>query len=131
MQNPESLVQSISAVTLATHNMRRAVDFYEALGLRLHFGGRDAAFSSFAVGSGYLNLILVSREQTWKWWGRLIFAVEDVDAMYAHLIEKAILPSFPPRDAEWGERYFHVTDFDGHEVSFVHPLATMDPSRER
>jgi uncharacterized glyoxalase superfamily protein PhnB len=28
----------------------------------------------------------------------------------------------PPRDAEWGERFFHVTDPDGHEVSFAWPL---------
>jgi catechol 2,3-dioxygenase-like lactoylglutathione lyase family enzyme len=131
MLDSNATIQSISAVTLATHNMRRAVDFYEAIGLHLHYGGRDETFSSFAVGSSYLNLILVPREQTWKWWGRLIFAVSDVDAMYNELIKKAILPSFPPRDAEWGERYFHVTDFDGHEISFVHPLASMDPSRER
>jgi catechol 2,3-dioxygenase-like lactoylglutathione lyase family enzyme len=131
MLDPGPLIQSISAVTLATHNMRKAVEFYEAAGLRLHYGGYEAAFSSFAVGSGYLNLILVPREQTWKWWGRLIFCVSDVDAMYAHLLEQGLLPSFPPRDADWGERYFHVTDFDGHEISFVHPLASMDPSRER
>jgi uncharacterized glyoxalase superfamily protein PhnB len=28
----------------------------------------------------------------------------------------------PPRDAEWGERFFHVTDPDGHEISFAWPL---------
>jgi uncharacterized glyoxalase superfamily protein PhnB len=27
-----------------------------------------------------------------------------------------------PHDAEWGERYFHVTDPDGHELSFAWPL---------
>src|SRR5438094_9365715 len=27
----------------------------------------------------------------------------------------------PPRDAEWGERFFHVTDPDGHELSFAWP----------
>ena len=27
-----------------------------------------------------------------------------------------------PRDAEWGERFFHVTDPDGHELSFAKPL---------
>ncbi|MEC7657646.1 MAG: VOC family protein, partial [Pseudomonadota bacterium] len=25
-------------------------------------------------------------------------------------------------DASWGERYFHITDPDGHELSFAHPL---------
>ena len=28
----------------------------------------------------------------------------------------------PPHDAEWGERFFHVTDPDGHELSFAWPL---------
>jgi uncharacterized glyoxalase superfamily protein PhnB len=27
-----------------------------------------------------------------------------------------------PRNAEWGERYFHLTDTDGHELSFAQPL---------
>ncbi|MHC4164482.1 MAG: VOC family protein, partial [Planctomycetota bacterium] len=27
-----------------------------------------------------------------------------------------------PADAEWGERYFHITDPDGHELSFARPL---------
>ena len=31
-------------------------------------------------------------------------------------------PDTAPRDAEWGERYFHITDPDGHELSFARPL---------
>ena len=31
-------------------------------------------------------------------------------------------PATAPRDAEWGERYFHLTDPDGHELSFARPL---------
>jgi uncharacterized glyoxalase superfamily protein PhnB len=27
-----------------------------------------------------------------------------------------------PRDAEWGERFFHLVDPDGHELSFARPL---------
>ena len=27
-----------------------------------------------------------------------------------------------PRDAEWGERFFHLIDPDGHELSFARPL---------
>ena len=34
----------------------------------------------------------------------------------------AVSPA-PPRDAEWGERYFHILDPDGHELSFARPLA--------
>jgi uncharacterized glyoxalase superfamily protein PhnB len=28
-----------------------------------------------------------------------------------------------PADAIWGERYFHITDPDGHEISFAMLLA--------
>jgi uncharacterized glyoxalase superfamily protein PhnB len=30
-----------------------------------------------------------------------------------------------PADAPWGERYFHVRDPDGHELSFARPLAGL------
>jgi catechol 2,3-dioxygenase-like lactoylglutathione lyase family enzyme len=54
-------------------------------------------------------------------WGRLIFHVADVDAFWRHLTEKGFNPGIP-RDAQWGERYFHMTDPDGHELSFARPL---------
>ena len=38
------------------------------------------------------------------------------------LVAAGIQPQAPPRDAEWGERFFHVTDPDGHEISFAWPL---------
>ena len=47
-------------------------------------------------------------------WGRLIFYVADVDAIWAYLWEKGFHPE-SPRDASWGERYFHMADPDGHE----------------
>ncbi len=33
-------------------------------------------------------------------------------------------PDTTPEDADWGERYFHLTDPDGHEISFAKPLST-------
>jgi catechol 2,3-dioxygenase-like lactoylglutathione lyase family enzyme len=27
-----------------------------------------------------------------------------------------------PRDASWGERYFHMSDPEGHELSFARPI---------
>ncbi len=42
----------------------------------------------------------------------------DVDALYERAIRMGLTPAAPPRDAEWGERYFHLTDPDGHEASF-------------
>jgi catechol 2,3-dioxygenase-like lactoylglutathione lyase family enzyme len=114
-------IESINAVTLATHDMARAVRFYRALGFVLNYGGEQDGFTSFAVGPTYLNLIAQPTSQRWSWWGRAIFYVSDVDALYRRAVAAGFEPPEPPRDAEWGERYFHLTDPDGHELSFARP----------
>jgi catechol 2,3-dioxygenase-like lactoylglutathione lyase family enzyme len=114
--------ETISAITLATHDMARAVAFYRALGFVIKFGGPEAAFTSFKVGAGHLNLTRVGPEIQWTWWGRLIFHVADVDTTYAQARAGGLEPEFAPRDASWGERYFHIVDPDGHGLSFARPL---------
>ena len=116
------MIEGISAVTLGTHDMRRAVGFYRALGFELLYGGETSSFTSFRAGPGYLNLIAQPEQQRWSWWGRLIFYVSDVDALYGLALAAGCQPTTVPRDAEWGERYFHLTDLDGHELSFARPL---------
>ncbi len=54
-------------------------------------------------------------------WGRVIFYVSDVDRFWMYLREKGFNPE-RPKDASWGERYFHMLDPDGHELSFAQPL---------
>ena len=123
-------IEAISAVTLATHDMARAVRFYRALGFALRYGGEGASFTSFAIGSGFLNLIAQPPDRRWSRWERVIFVVADVDALYARALSLGLHPAAPPRDAEWGERYFHLTDPDGHELSFARPLgdSTGEPA---
>jgi catechol 2,3-dioxygenase-like lactoylglutathione lyase family enzyme len=116
------MIESISAITLATHDMPRAVRFYRSLGFEILHGGETEAFTSFRAGSGYLNLIAQGVDKQWSWWGRVIFYVADVDALYERARSAGWQPSTMPRDAEWGERYFHLTDPDGHELSFARPL---------
>lgn len=119
-------IQTISAVTLATHDMARAVRFYEALGFTLRYGGPAASFTSFSAGNACLNLTTEGSERDWSWWGRVIFYVTDVDALYRQAVAAGLQPQAAPRDATWGERYFHVTDPDGHELSFAMPLQRPD-----
>lgn len=115
-------IRSISAVTLATSEMARAVRFYEALGFSLAYGGETAAFTSFRVGTGSLNLARADDRPFSTGTVRVIFHVDDVDAMHAHVVARGFTPEAPPRDAAWGERYFHLTDPDGHALSFARPL---------
>jgi catechol 2,3-dioxygenase-like lactoylglutathione lyase family enzyme len=110
-------------VTLATHDMGRAVRFYVALGFPLRYGGESAKFTSLGAGAGYLNLIAQDADRAWSWWGRVIFYVSDVDALYDQAVARGLQPDFSPRDATWGERYFHITDPDGHELSFAKPIS--------
>ena len=117
-----SPIESINAVTLAVSEMARAVAFYRALGFELVVGGDDAAFTTFTVGSGYLNLQLdPAHAPLPAIWGRVIFFVDDVDAVHARAVA-AGADVTTPADAPWGERYFHVHDPDGHELSFARPL---------
>ena len=76
------MIEGISAVTLATHEMPRAVRFYRALGFEILHGGEGSAFTSFRAGAGYLNLIAQPAERRWSWWGRIIFYVTDVDELH-------------------------------------------------
>jgi catechol 2,3-dioxygenase-like lactoylglutathione lyase family enzyme len=110
--------------------MARAVRFYQALGFVLSHGGVSDAFSSLRAGAGFLNLIAESPGRSWSWWGRVIFHVADVDALYRRALAAGLRPEAPPRDAPWGERFFHLTDPDGHELSFARLLKHEEGSRD-
>ncbi len=114
-------LESLNAVTLGVVDMARAVAFYEAAGFELKYGGPEADFTSFRVGTSHVNLALRPPFEERGWWGRVILYVADVDATYAHLLAAGLRPEFEPRDATWGERYFHLRDPDGHELSFARP----------
>ena len=112
---------SLSAITFVVGEMGRSVAFYEALGFERLYGGAEAEFTSYRVGDSYLNLML--GEVPGGFWGRTIFYVDDVDAFHARALAAGLEPMFPPRDAPWRERHFHIRDPDGHELSFAKPIA--------
>ena len=118
------MIERISAVTLVTRDMGPAVRFYRALGFSIRYGGEAASFTSFTVGSGYLNLVSGPTGAP-QGWGRVVFHVSDVDALHARALAAGLAPTSEPRDAEWGERFFHILDPDGHELSFAKPFGTL------
>ncbi|MBT5571213.1 MAG: VOC family protein [Alphaproteobacteria bacterium] len=119
-------IEGLSAVTLGTHDMARAVVFYEALGFELLYGGPGASFTSFAAGNAYMNIIAQPEDVKLSWWGRAIFYVSDVDGMFVRAVDAGLEPETAPADAPWGERYFHLVDPDGHELSFARPIGQKD-----
>jgi catechol 2,3-dioxygenase-like lactoylglutathione lyase family enzyme len=121
--NDPEPVESISAVTLLTADMAAATAFYQALGFHLLYGGPEAEFTSLRVGGGFLNLQYDGAYHHGpSIWGRIVLWVDDVDRMYRRAMDAGLEPLMPPSDAPWGERYFHIRDPDGHELSFARPL---------
>ena len=126
---------SINAITLATADMLAAFTFYTDLGLNCTFGcERGANWSTFGgpdqeLHSFHINLYpapstrLVPRQG----WGRCVFYVNDVDAVYSLALRHGLQPEFAPRDADWGERYFHILDPSGHELAIAAPLPPRSP----
>ncbi len=114
-------IQHISAVTLAVQDMAQSVDFYRKLGMELVYGGENFSFTTFRGSEGYINLRPIS-SQVAKRSSRIIVLVEEVDSLYSKLKERGLEPE-SPRDGDWGERFFHLKDPDGHELSFAQLLS--------
>ncbi len=118
-------IKHISAVTFAVRSMARSLAFYRKLGFQLVHGGEQATFSSLRFGEAVVNLVAAPAYQG-QWWGRAIFRVDNADAYHRSLTAAGLQPE-KPTDAPWGERYFHLTDPDGHELSFAQLLPPASP----
>ena len=115
-------VERISAITIKVGDMARALHFYSnILGLKILYGGENAYFSSLQTPGAKDTILNLEQGHVTRDWGRIIFHVEDVDRLWAYMKEKEFNPD-RPRDASWGERYFHLHDPDGHELSFALPI---------
>src|SRR6266852_4626141 len=116
------IVEKISAVTLRVADMRRSVRFYrDIVGMELLYGGEEACFSSLRAKGCSAPILNLEQGRSAPGWGRMIFYVADVDAFWEYLRGKGFNPE-SPRDASWAERYFHMPDPDGHELSFARPI---------
>ena len=127
-------VYRISAVTLIIKNMEKSCNFYSQIpGFKLVYGGSSKdTFTTFEIGEGipkvYLNLELnTNSEHDRKHFGRIIFHTEDVDKLYSYMksnhdISNVISFENEPKDAPWGERYFHIREPDGYHLSFAMPI---------
>ena len=114
-------VDSLSAITLVTAEMAASVAFYAVLGTEVVFGGPTSSFTTLSLSEQqFLNLQLdPSWEPPNRVWGRFILWVDDVDAVHRAYLDAGFTPTMAPSDAVWGERYFHILDPAGHEVSIA------------
>jgi catechol 2,3-dioxygenase-like lactoylglutathione lyase family enzyme len=120
---PDWSIDHISAVTLAVRDMAESVAFYERLGLHVSYGGSNAAFTTMRAGQSVINL-RCAPQGSGNRWARVILRVQGVDALYQHLRAQGLNPS-APQNAEWGERYFEISDPEGDVISFAELLDTL------
>ena len=138
-------VHRISAITLRIKEMERSCRFYSQIpGFRMIYGGStNDSFSTYEIGRSksskiYLNLELIRQTNdqddddniiasSRKDFGRIIFHTDDVDKLYDYFknnksISDEIIFETAPNDAPWGERYFHIREPNGYQLSFAKPL---------
>lgn len=118
-------IRGISAVTLLTSDMEAVTRFYEAMGFVAARGGPESTFTTYRVGGTCLNLELDRDRAGRTIWGRVVFLVGDVDHVHQMALAAGYRPATQPANARWGERYFHILDPDGHELSFAQPLSSL------
>jgi hypothetical protein len=121
--------------------MKRSCNFYSQIpGFKLVYGGSSTdSFTTYQIGecttpTMYLNLELSiaaksnhNEHKRRRHFGRIIFHTEDVDKLYSYLrsnkdISNIISFENEPIDAPWGERYFHIREPDGYQLSFAKPI---------
>lgn len=122
--------------------MERSCNFYSQIpGFKLVYGGSSTdPFTTYQIGkcipTAYLNLELSvaaansnhnEQNKNKRRFGRIIFYTKDVDKLYSYLrsnksIANTISFQNEPMDGPWGERYFHICEPDGYELSFAKPI---------
>lgn len=134
-----SEVNRLSAVTLRVKNMDRSCNFYSNIpGFKPIYGGSsNDSFTTYQIGR-FKNITLLNLElkklsdnDTDEYnsnnFGRIIFYTDSVDRLYSYfktdkLISKVIQLENEPINAPWNERYFHIRDPDGYQLSFAQPI---------
>ncbi|MDA3040844.1 MAG: phosphotransferase [Actinomycetota bacterium] len=121
--------REINAITFHVADLARSIAFYELLGGVVVFGGPDTSFCTLQLAPGADNFVNLQRldgfVQASGAWGRVIFHVDSPDELYAKALAAGLTPEMAPSDASWGERYFHLRDPDGHEISLARRLAPV------
>ncbi|GAC1400740.1 MAG: VOC family protein [Chloroflexota bacterium] len=127
-------VKRIDVVVLFVADLDRATAFYrDTLGLRME--SQDQASAMFALETTSLLLLSITGAQdlltsdavaAQRPTGarcQLVAFVEDVDALYTHLVARGVTFVRPPIDRAWGLRTAHFADPEGNLWEIAQPLA--------
>lgn len=134
----------LDQLSLVVQDLPRALAFYRRLGLTVqeaaHPDWSRHHASAVLVNGMRLELDSMAFAQQWnpglsRATGRpsgsvLFFQVadrEDVDRLFATMVEAGYAAQKSPEDAFWGARYAIIEDPDGHAVGIMSPI---DPARK-
>ena len=126
----------VNALTLKTHDIEASGNFYEALGFVVEYSQLLPPWKTLSIGHRqHLNLQGVNATDPFLTngspvWGRPVIYVKSVDEVYARAMANGFLPEFPPSNAAWGERFFHIKDPAGHEIAFARPLVLGETTQD-
>jgi uncharacterized glyoxalase superfamily protein PhnB len=82
-----------------------------------------------SVSRGALTLHLSEHHDGETGGTELFVRVDDVDAVYAQLVDRGLVAESPPADQDYGVRDFHFTDPDGHRIGVGRRLESFDQTR--
>ena len=112
------MIQLISTVTFAVRDMARSIEFYKKLGSSCCTAGRCGVQQSESR-RGPRQPVREPRIRA-QVVGRAIFRIVDVDQLNRALTAAGLMPE--SQGCCLGRRFFHVTDPEGHELSFAELL---------
>jgi uncharacterized glyoxalase superfamily protein PhnB len=105
-------------------NSAAAEAFYcDQLGFRKQFAYRidetrsDPCYMGLARDDARLHLSSFSGDGVSG--GVVYLLVDDVDALYAEFVAKAVPVALEPTDQTWGNREMYVKDADGNSIRFI------------
>src|SRR5688500_12163236 len=141
-------VYRISAITLIVKDMAKSGALFSKItGFRLTCGVKlYDRFSLFEImkanNATYFNIELIEADEGGSAnymnpnigktrdnenFGRIIFHTDNVDKLYSYMeydeyVSKSVMFENEPTNAPWGERFFHIREPNGYQLSFAQPL---------
>lgn len=125
----------LDAVGVVVADLAEAIAFYTRLGLEFAPDAETSEHGHVEATNAGIRFMLDTEETVRSFnpdWKRpdgnsiglafLCDSAEDVDRIYAALVDAGAAPHKEPWDAFWGQRYAQVRDPDGHVVDLFAPL---------
>src|SRR5438045_9741192 len=125
------MVEKISAVTFQVSNMKASVQFYrDVLGMEVLYAGGTAGFSSLRAKDADSAILNLEQGERVNGWGRLIFHVAHVDALWRRFNKLGFEPE-KPQNASWGERDRKSTRLNSSHLGISYAVFCLKKKKKK